>query len=389
MAGRLGRCFSEAAGKGVMRPAFSSTRQAAAFALLLLVLLLAPALAEKKFLPPRSEIYSSIWWADGDYPFFYHQIFEEKGDIDILFIGASHLHTAFDTPYVQDQLSRELGRPAVARTFGYGWTGYDNLYFITRDLLDHRKVKMLIFDDYYDGTFDIPHELAPRMFRFGDDAGVLDGLPLSFQASYYFASVVGMPLNLLGLVRSNFSPNLHSGKKTYPEIHSLSLNTVGRLGAMTEHLGFFPDRAADAAEHPPFVAYTPQLDVQPSEVCVYSPETKTNFDFSSAGLPPMQLHFVQKFAALAQEKGCKLVVLHAPFFDERHSPVITEPVFWPDALPADVTMMGIPPATLFRGLTDDQVRKLYSDPIHLNQNGEKYFTRVVTPALLKVYESTP
>jgi hypothetical protein len=96
----------------LMRPAFSSSRQAAAFALLLLALLLAPALAGKRFLPPRAEIYSSIWWASGDYPFFYHQIFQEKEPVDILFIGASHIHTAFDTPYVQEQLSRRLGRPA-------------------------------------------------------------------------------------------------------------------------------------------------------------------------------------------------------------------------------------------------------------------------------------
>jgi hypothetical protein len=38
-----------------MRPAFSSTKQAAAFALLLLVLLLSPALAGRKFLPSREQ----------------------------------------------------------------------------------------------------------------------------------------------------------------------------------------------------------------------------------------------------------------------------------------------------------------------------------------------
>src|SRR5215469_11422980 len=46
----------------VMRPAFSSTRQAGAFVLLLLALLLAPALVGKKFLPSREAVYSSIWW---------------------------------------------------------------------------------------------------------------------------------------------------------------------------------------------------------------------------------------------------------------------------------------------------------------------------------------
>jgi hypothetical protein len=57
-----------------MRPAFSSIRQAAAFALLLLILLLSPALAEK-FLPAREEIYSSVWWVWGDFPYMDGQIF--------------------------------------------------------------------------------------------------------------------------------------------------------------------------------------------------------------------------------------------------------------------------------------------------------------------------
>ena len=369
-----------------MRPAFSSTRQAAAFAVLLLALLLAPALVGKRLLPPRSQIYSSIWWASGDYPFFYHQIFQEKGDIDVLFIGASHIHTAFDTPYVQQQFGAALDRPAVARTFGWGWPGYDNLYFVTKDLLDHRQVRMIVFDDLYSSA-DRPHILAPRMFRFGDDAGALTGLPLSYQASYYFASVVGMPHNLLGLIRTNFAPNLRPNRPTYEEFHDLALNPVAQLGALTTRIGYSSDFLSDYFDHGPFVEFTPHTGVQPSDVSIYSPETATNFVFSQQPLPPMQLHFAQKFAALAHDHGCKLVLIHIPFFDERHSTVISEPTFWPDALRTNVTMIGIPPATLFRGLTDDEIRKLYGDPVHLNQNGQKYFTSLMTPVLLKIYEA--
>lgn len=369
-----------------MRPVFSSSRHAAAFALLLLLLLLAPALAGKRFLPPRTEIYSSIWWASGDYPFFYHQIFQEKEPIDILFIGASHIHAAFDTPYVQEQLSSRLGRPAVARTFGWGWPGYDNLYFVTRDLLAHRQVRMLVFDDLYSQS-DKPHILSPHMFRFGDDADVLAGLSFSARASYYFAAVVGMPHNLLGLVRTNFAPNLRPGKPTHFEIHDRALNPVTQLGALTGRLGYSPDFLADYDKHPPFVEFTPQTGAQPSDVCIYSAGTKTNFTFTGAAIPPVQLQFAQKFAALARDHGCKLVLVHVPFYDERHSPVISEPTFWPDALRANVTMIGIPPATLFQGLTDDEIRLLYSDPVHLNENGQKYFTKLMMPALLKLYES--
>jgi hypothetical protein len=92
-------------------------------------------------------------------------------------------------------------------------------------------------------------------------------------------------------------------------------------------------------------------------------------------------------AALAQAHGCRLVVVHIPTFNERHSTVVSMPVFWPDALQAEVTMIGIPPATLFKGLSDDEIRQLYSNPLHLNQNGQDYFTALMTPNLLKIYES--
>ena len=124
-----------------MRPAFSSTKSATAFALLLLILLLSPVLAGKKFLPPRESAYASQSWGSGPYPWIEDQIFTETNAIDIVFIGSSHIFNAINTPYVQAQLSARLGRPAVVRTIAWGGAGYDGLYFITRDLLAHHRVK--------------------------------------------------------------------------------------------------------------------------------------------------------------------------------------------------------------------------------------------------------
>jgi hypothetical protein len=362
-----------------MRPAFSSPRQAAAFALLLLALLLAPALAQK-ILPSREAIYSSIWWASGDFPYMDGQIFQEKGDVDIVFMGSSHIWAAFDTPYVQEQLSKELGRPSVARTFGWAWPGYDPLYFVAKDLLVHRHVRMLVFEDDFDPTGQ-PHPIMPHLYRYGEDPGVLDGLSASLRSEYYFAAIAGMPRNFLDMVRPNLPADLNI--PSYWEIHGNAPNLPSNLGAITTHIGYTPH----GSEMAPFVAFTPQTSVTPDDVCIYSEETKTNFAFSSAGLPPMELHFIQKFAALARDNGCKLVVIHNPKYDERHSTVISEPVFWPDILPGEITMIGIPPATLYRGLSDDDTKKLYSDYLHLNANGQRYFTTLMTPALLKIYES--
>ena len=362
-----------------MRPAFSSTRQAAAFALMLLVLVLSPALA-KKFQPPRETIYSSIWWVWGDFPYIDGQIFREKGDVDIAFLGASHLWAGFDTPAIQEQLSQKRARPAVARTLAWAWPGYEPLYAISRDLMDHRRVRMLVFDDDC-GQSNEPHPLVTRLFRFGEDTPAWDSLPTPFKAEYYYASIVGMPRNLLAMVRPNLPTDLNA--RSYWEIHAHAPNLAARLGSIRDQMGFVDAEGAPT----PFVPFTPDNGVQPSDVCIYSPETKSKFAFSSAGVPPMQLYYARKVAALARQHGCKLVVVHIPTFDERRSTVISMPINWADALQTDITMVGIPPATMFKGLSDDEIRRLYSNALHLNENGQDYFTTLMTPTLLKIYES--
>ena len=155
-----------------MPPAFSSTRQAAAFALLLLLLLLSPVLAGRKFLPPREQAYASLSWGSGPYPWIRHEIFEETNDIDIAFMGSSHILHAVDTPYVQAQLSEKLGRPAVVRTIAWGGAGYDALFFVARDLMAHRKLKLLVFYDEYNAP-GIRNTAADCWFRCGENAPVL------------------------------------------------------------------------------------------------------------------------------------------------------------------------------------------------------------------------
>jgi hypothetical protein len=366
-----------------MRPAFSSTKQAAAFTVMVLVILLLPLLMVKPLLPPREQIYSSIWWANGAYPYLDQQIFQEKGEIDIAFIGASHIWQGIDTPYVQQQLSAKLGRQAVVRTFGWGGSGYDALYFITQDLLEHRKVRTLVYYDVYDEEDipQIPHVLAPHWFRFGDNAGALSGLSRTVQSSYYFAAVLGMPRNLLCSVSPNLPADLFSLNTNCWVIKQHAINPAARLGALTEQLGF----AAQLPDHVQFEEYSPQTQVQPSDVCIYSPESKSRFEFEGAPLPPAQSHFARKFAELARAHGCRLILLHVPVLSERKSTVVRERLIWPDALQADIQIVGIPAATLFSNLTENDVLKLYCDKAHFNQNGQAYFTRLITPDLLNLY----
>jgi hypothetical protein len=61
-------------------------------------------------------------------------------------------------------------------------------------------------------------------------------------------------------------------------------------------------------------------------------------------------------------------------------------VDWPQIFDGDFKLLGIPPAKLFGGLSDEEVRKLYGDPWHFNRNGQEYFTTLITPALVQIFE---
>lgn len=366
-----------------MRPAFASTKSAAAFALLLLVLLMLPALAGKSWLTTREQAYEIQSWGSGPYPWIHHVIFEEQGDIDIAFMGSSHIFHGIDTPYVQAELSRKLGRPAVVRTIGWGGPGYDALYFIAQDLLAHRKVHWLVF--YDENNFKRTRNvLGTSWFRFSENAGDLVGLPWEEQGRFYLTALAGMPRNLLGLIRPNLSAELISAKPHDQERFLHGTNPATRLGSFAAKVGF---NTADNYDYPPFIPFVPTNGVRPEDVSVYSPATKTNFLFSNEPLPAWQLHFARKLTVLASEHDTQLIMLHLPTTHEMRCPVVQERVCWPDVLQADVTLVGIPPAKLFMNLSDDDVRKLYFNWAHLNKNGLEFFTQLITPTLLHVYDS--
>jgi len=368
----------------MMQPAFSSTRQAAAFAFLLLAVLLLPALAGKKILPPREQAYAALSWGSGPFPWVRHEIFEETGDIDIAFVGSSHIMHAVDTPYVQAQLSKRLGRPAVVRTLGWGGAGFDALYFITQDLLQHRRVRLLVIYNE-NNNVRMRNAQGPVWFRWREDAAALAGLPWREQGLYYFTAIVGMPRNLLCRLRPNIPAELVAAKPNYWESHYRTARMVDSLGASSSELGFNPG-APLYDDYTPFVPFAPHTGARPADVCIYPPATN-GFEFSSQPLPAWQTHFARQLIALAREHNCRLVLLHIPTLDEAQSAVTEERNFWPEALGAEGVILGIPPAKLFGGLTDEEIRKLYLNTGHLNKNGVEHFTPLITPALLQIYDS--
>ena len=364
-----------------MRPAFSSLWQAGWFALLLLCILLLPALIEKRGLPPRDRMYTSYSSRLGAYSYLHQQIFEEKDDIDIAFVGSSHIWLDINTPEVQDKLSQQLGRPAVVRTFGWSKPGFDALYFIAQDLLEKRKVRLLAFYDELNlrANPTLPHRLAFRWFRFGDNRADLDGLSIRIRASYYAAAILGMPRNLLNLLRPNLPEDKRAAERTRSRVYHMAADPADRLGSAAIDLEYNTLR--------PVADYQPYSTAKPSDVCIYSPTTKDKFAFSGAATPELQLHFARKLGQLARQHGTQIVFLCLPRVSEMRDPLLQARTFWPDIVASEMTMIGIPPATLFQGISEAEVLKLYYDSDHFNRNGQKYYTSIIAPRIIETYVS--
>jgi hypothetical protein len=77
--------------------------------------------------------------------------------------------------------------------------------------------------------------------------------------------------------------------------------------------------------------------------------------------------------------------IYLPLYDLRALNVIEDREYWPSYTKDRLTMIGVPNAKLFGGLTGEQITRLYYDN-HLNANGMDYFTRAVLPGILKAYD---
>lgn len=358
-----------------MAPAFSSWRQALAFALLLLMVLALPAVCGRPGFFSRQDSYAAMPAGAGDFRYVNQQTFEDKSDLDIVFFGPSSLLYGIDTPYVQRQLSAHLGRPARVITLGSFLEGEDRTYLMLRELLQHRRVKMLVLktigDDAWQrnpdftALYDAPNAWMYRYFQFGEDREAMAGLPFRHQAAIYAGAILGMPRHLLSLVRAE--------TKSTPR-------TAQTLGADPKRMGYNWNDAA-------FEVYKPNVPALPLDAVLHSTNAWKDLQYVNRELGSYPVHFAKKIGELLREHGVHLVILHVPFIQsETGSKELREVARWPEVFGVPAELVGAPEAQLFAGLSDDQFKKLWADFQHLNANGQEYFTQIVTPALIELYD---
>lgn len=348
-----------------IRPAFSSNRSALAFLILLIITLALPELISSSGAITRRDSYDIMPENQGNYSLVAGEIFENDAPIDLLFIGSSLIWNAVDTPAVQTELSRHMGRPARVFTFGHYFNSFDITYTELRDLLERKHVRMVAISIPRTPFTPGPSTTAYRFIRFDDHPEVVAGLPVGGRASLYACSILRSPRDLLTISRENRSDESRF---------------AATLGADRAEFGM--GRKTETYE--PFLPTPPYFS---SEEAIYAAETADKFQFIDEPLPKHQDHYLDKLVELLREKGVSLMIINVPQYSEIHDQKVVERENWSRRFGTDIPVLGIPPAELYEGLTDSEITKLHYDPEHMNANGNAYYTRAILPAIIKSFET--
>lgn len=347
-----------------MAPAFATKRGALAFCCLVGTLLGLPAVLRAFDLPRHEDRYLTAPTTSGSYSFLQQQIFHERSDLDLAFLGDSLLLTAIETPAVQQAATRSLGRTAQVVTLGWSGRGDDLMFYVLRDLLAHRRVKAVVLRVPHRGGRGLgrgPHPQSYRWLVGCQHDPVQRNLPWIDRATAYALESIGGLRNVLSLLR----PNLVSTSPFAPT-----------LGAMLWDVG--PD-------HGPFIRYQPAIHedlIGPRLVSTLGASTVIRPDRERPSA--YQEGYVRGIRDLLHDRGVAVALLRSPELEERRQETMEIDSAWAETFPPETEVIAPSPAQLYDGMTDEQVSRLYFDGAHLNRNGAEYFTNSVMPALLEL-----
>lgn len=332
-----------------MQPAFRSLSDVLRFGALLVFLIALPALLHIIGYPTRASVYDGISERAGPYAFTRHQIFNDDETIDIAFVGSSVMKEAIDADFVQEALEKQIGLDANVRSFPFVFQGLDLQYALIRDLLERRRVKLLVT------TFSGPHRFStrphPQLHRFlrnGDYEDVLSGLPLMDRVAIYASNVLGGPRQLISLIRPDI-PIAYVGSSRSASVQTHIANNTCSAPAV-----------------------------------VLGPDTEAAFTIPLSAMTPKEEYLVRKIGALANEKGTRIIVINIPIAEDTRENIIWERADWRRILPADTITAGFRPSELFK--SELPYSAFYTYDGHFSSLGRACFTESLTPLLLASHE---
>jgi hypothetical protein len=339
-------------------PVFDRRYQVVAFVTFILLSLIAPLVIP--LVIPIERRYEAIQWNLGNYPFIREQIFATKGPIDILFVGPSAVWTGVDPVLVQEAVKARLQREAAVLNFGTDFYGHEAAYFLVRDTLATRQVRVVVLGVPSPPT-RAPHVVTPHLVDVYRDAALLRSLPLEDRLIFYTSGILGAPRDLLSAVRPNSGLGAFASGK-----HQFSRSGQGQN---------YDTRAL--------------ADADAAQIVTSEPAGPRGESLLSRGDPriretPAVLHqekLLRAIEALCRRHGTRLVLIKVPLQDDDAAHIEL-----PSSDLLDGQLKVIAPTPHFMTLPPAARASYYRNAGHLNYRGAVLFSNAAVPALLRMLD---
>lgn len=342
-----------------MLPVFRSRLSVLSFCGLMLALLSLPLLTAAIGHPSREQAYDDMSTEAGPLSFNLQEIFHDRRDADVLFLGSSLVQAAVDRSMIERSLSAQLGRPAHVVVLALNWQGLDEQYFLLRDYLQTHHARLIVWNLPVPGSRNLqPHVQAFHFVRYGEDADAFTGLSPRYRLALYGDMVLGAPRELLSHLRPNRLSPAEKSRSAGP----MEKGYYGAPFTRVERVRESSMDAEHALEMPPYAGLV----------------TK------GKPLNDYEMHFARKIVSMVQERGSTLALIHIPIDEERGMQTMPERGRWSEFLDVQAPMIGVSSATLFENVPGTDFNLYYFDQ-HLNANGSELFTASMLPAILQCY----
>lgn len=317
--------------------------------------------------PSRADAYAGMDGRRSVSAFHHQEITQKNTPANIAIIGMSTLWLGLNAKYIEERVSLlSGGSPAGVFTLGANHPGEDLAYVMLEDLIEQRKVEMVILGQP-NRRQEQPHPALHRLWRFDKHFHLTRGLPLMDTFQLYALNVLGAPRQLLSGLRQSMigDPRKHEAAFNGSRVRKLLWNEDWRL-FKEEKIPVVKKVGGDF---------------------LYGKGQYEKIEFKEI-MSPYQKHFFVKTLELLQQNDIPVLIALVPTFNDHALTRLTSRIPKDVTETYELTFLGIPSQELFEGRTEKEIRKLYYDTNHFNANGNSFFSRTVIPGILEYYENT-
>jgi hypothetical protein len=291
-------------------------------------------------------------------------IFSDRGPISVAFIGLSSMWVGTNARVIQKSLREHVRGDATAIMLGANHPGEDLIFILAKDLIDHHQVDLLLIS-VPNRAQPAPHPTFHRLSQ------------ISIHWKYWAGLSGFEKMQSLALASLGFPRQILSGLR-----HSCGLNdsrgTVQNNGSWIRESGWNNSKYKYVSHQAPELQFEDVYYDGSRYGSVIFQNVYTNY----------QEHYLRETVKYARRHNVFVAVLSTPIYLDRRSEKVVVRIHKEIIEDLGVPIIGIPPALLFKGLSDDEVKQFYYDVNHFNANGARLHTAAIEPIIREVWKKS-